>query len=63
MFDEFRKRVRNWMEKAKADTGIAKEFKDIFSWAVSLLLINFTISEYLFGSIYTKDFIARGTGF
>ena len=30
MFDEFRKRVRNWMEKAKADTGIAKEFKDIF---------------------------------
>lgn len=30
MFNGLSKKVRNWMEKAKADTGIAKEFKDIF---------------------------------
>ena len=30
MFYELRKKVKSWMEKAKADTGLAKEFKDIF---------------------------------
>ena len=30
MFNGLSKRVKNWMEKAKADTGLAKEFKDIF---------------------------------
>lgn len=30
MFYELKRKVRNWMEKAKADTGLAKEFKDIF---------------------------------
>lgn len=30
MFNGLSKKVRNWMEKAKADTGLAKEFKDIF---------------------------------
>lgn len=30
MFNGLSKKVRSWMEKAKADTGLAKEFKDIF---------------------------------
>ncbi len=30
MFDKLRERVKNWMKKAGAETGLSKEFKDIF---------------------------------
>ncbi len=30
MFEKFREKVKNWMKKAGADTGLSKEFKDIF---------------------------------
>ena len=55
MFDEFRKRVRNWMEKAKAVTGIAKEFKDIFELGGVPAFNQF----YYFRNIYLEVFIQR----
>ena len=30
MFDKLKERVRHWMQKTGAETGLAKEFKDIF---------------------------------
>lgn len=30
MFDKLKERVKNWMQKAGAETGLSKEFKDIF---------------------------------
>ncbi len=30
MFQKIKERVKNWMQKAGADTGLSKEFKDIF---------------------------------
>lgn len=30
MFEKIKERVKNWMQKAGADTGLSKEFKDIF---------------------------------
>ena len=30
MFERFKERMKNWMQKAGADTGLSKEFKDIF---------------------------------
>lgn len=30
MFENIRERVKNWMQKAGAETGLSKEFKDIF---------------------------------
>lgn len=30
MFDKAKERVRNWMQKTGAETGLSKEFKDIF---------------------------------
>ena len=30
MFEGFRERVKNWMQRAGAETGLAKEFKNIF---------------------------------
>lgn len=30
MFDKLKERVKNWMQKTGADTGLSKEFKDIF---------------------------------
>ena len=29
MFDRLKERVKSWMQKAGADTGLSKEFKDI----------------------------------
>lgn len=30
MFDKLKEKVKNWMQKAGAETGLSKEFKDIF---------------------------------
>lgn len=30
MLEKFKEKVKNWMQKAGADTGLSKEFKDIF---------------------------------
>ena len=30
MFEKIKKKVRNWMQKIAADTGLSKEFKDVF---------------------------------
>ena len=30
MFDKLKERVKNWMQKTGAETGLSKEFKDIF---------------------------------
>lgn len=51
------------MQKTGAETGLSKEFKDIFEVEAYLLSANFTISVFLSGSICTKDFTALGTGY
>ena len=30
MFDKIKKAVRSWMQRTGAETGMSKEFKDIF---------------------------------
>lgn len=30
MLEKIKKKVRNWMQKTAADTGLSKEFKDVF---------------------------------
>ena len=30
MLEKIKERVKNWMQKAGAETGLAKEFKDVF---------------------------------
>lgn len=30
MLEKFKEKVKTWMQKAGADTGLSKEFKDIF---------------------------------
>ena len=60
MLEKLKERVKNWMQKTGAETGLSKEFKDIFEVG-GLLLTNFTISVFLSGSICTRGFTVLGT--
>ena len=55
MLEKIKERVKSWMQKAGAETGLAKEFKDIFEIGGVPAFIQF----YYFG-IFPWKWIYKG---
>ncbi|MFR1479549.1 MAG: hypothetical protein ACLSB9_29595 [Hydrogeniiclostridium mannosilyticum] len=47
--------MKSWVQKTGAETGLSKEFKDIFEVGGVPLSINFIISVFSSGNISIKD--------
>lgn len=55
MFDDLKKRVKNWMQKATAGLGLSKEFKDIFqTYGVP------SFSQFYYNGIFVWKWLYKG---
>ena len=63
MLEKLKERVKNWMQKTGAETGLSKEFKDIFEVGGVPAFNQFYYFGIFIWKYLYKDFTALGTGY
>ena len=63
MLEKLKERVKNWMQKTGAETGLSKEFKDIFEVGGAPAFNQFYYFGIFIWKYLYKGFYSPGTGY